>query len=336
MRVVMAVASLLCLMLGGGAAATPEAALVIEGASRHDVGRVDRGEVVRHAFKVRNAGSEAISVTGMRFSVPGLKARMPASIPAGQTVDWVVEWETRLHSGEFLGEALLNTANTESDALRVVITGFVVSPIEFDPVPAFYLSQFAGEDASQTIDVRINQERAVAISRAESPDGTAEVTVKPLSDGRHYQVTATASPTLPVGIHFGSAYLFTNDPDRPRIRLEVNIKIKADLHPSAESVELGRLRPAVLRANPEMLEFITGSVTVESRYGKASKLAATVDLDFLEVVAEAGDDDRRLGIELRPKLDQLKPGSYTGTLTVGFAETPETTLRLPVTVVVEG
>ncbi|MGA1497556.1 MAG: DUF1573 domain-containing protein [Steroidobacteraceae bacterium] len=336
LRLFLRLMPLICLTMALPVLSEARPGLVIETPSTHDAGNVERGRLVTHSYRLRNAGTEPVQFTGMQFNVPGLKARVPASIAPGASVELHLEWDTRIHSGEFIGEALLQTNTPGAEPLRLVLTGTVISPIEFDPAPAFYISQFSGERQTQTIQLLVNQERPVTLIRAESPETMAIIEFKPVSEGRHFEVAATASPELPVGIHTGSAYLFTNDPDRPRIRLEVNIKVKADLHPSAESVELGRLRPAVLRANPEMLEFITGSVTVESRYGKASKLAATVDLDFLEVVAEAGDDDRRLGIELRPKLDQLKPGSYTGTLTVGFAETPETTLRLPVTVVVEG
>jgi hypothetical protein len=250
-------------------------------------------------------------------------------------VELTLEWDTRIHSGAFIGEAVLKTSVTDAEPLRVVLTGTVLSPIEFDPFPAFYISQFQGASGQQSINVRVNQERPIRLQTGDLDGTLGTMAVEVHEDGRRFLVTFTGAPALPLGVHAGSAHLLTDDPGRPSIRLEVNVKVKADRHPSAESVELGRLRPAVLRANPEMLEFVTGTVTIESRHGKASQLVASVDLDFLKVIAEAGDEDRRLGVELRPMLEKLKPGNYAGTLTVGFPDAPDGALKLPVTVNVE-
>lgn len=325
----------ICLNSVALVAAPDSRGLVILPPGSHDAGQVQRGQLVTVGYRIHNAGTEPVQITAMQFNVPGLKARVPSSVPPGEVVELTLEWDTRIHSGEFIGEALLQTSLADAEPLRVVLTGTVLSPIEFDPFPAFYVSQFEGASSQQSIEVRINREGALELQAGDQDNELGTMSIETLEPGRRYQVTFTGAPALPVGIHSGSAYLRTDDPERPRLRLEVNVKVKADLHPSAESVDLARLRPAALRANPEMLEFVAGTVTIESRHGKASQLVASVDLDFLEVIAEAGDEDRRLGVELRPVLDKLKAGSYAGTLTVGFPEENAGALKLPVTVDVE-
>ncbi|MFZ9127131.1 MAG: DUF1573 domain-containing protein [Steroidobacteraceae bacterium] len=302
----------------------------------YEFGELAQGVIAAHEFELQNQGNQTVEVARVDFSLAGVTAGITRFIEPGTVAKLRLKWDTSTYVGPWEGTMTVRFSSPGHAPMTFGFSGTVRAPIEFSPFPAFYISQFAGESATRSIELNVNQERDVTIKSVRIPPGLGSLSVDSLTPGRHYRLTVTAAPTLPVGLHSDFGYLMTDDADQSELRVQLNIKVKADLHPSAESVELGRLRPAVLRANPEMLEFITGSVTVESRYGKASKLAATVDLDFLEVVAEAGDDDRRLGIELRPKLDQLKPGSYTGTLTVGFAETPETTLRLPVTVVVEG
>ena len=128
-------------------------------AATQDFGRVARGSVLSGAFVIENAGSAPLIIDRMEFSSPGIRAHVTQTIAPGSSAELVVEWDTAHYTRDTEVQLALQLNDPASPQLVLTLSCFVVSPIELDPVPAFYLSEFAGETSSQTVTVRKTKAR---------------------------------------------------------------------------------------------------------------------------------------------------------------------------------
>ena len=117
----------LALSLGGIptviAAQGPKAVLTPAG---KDFGSVRQGEVVEEEFELRNAGNETLVVSGMKISERGMKLRVKAEIPPGETAKVKVEWNTEQHSHRVEGHALLLVNDPANPRVSLTLTGYIV------------------------------------------------------------------------------------------------------------------------------------------------------------------------------------------------------------------
>jgi hypothetical protein len=216
--------------LGSAATAADDAGedvprAVIDGTT-HNLGRVTRGTVISETFEIANAGASPLTIDSMQVSSPGVRAHVPQTIPPGSSAELVIDWDTADYAREAEVQAQLALNDPAMPSLVLTLDGFVVSPIDVAPFAAFNLSQVQGEASSQTVTVSNNTERVLDITGTERDGESFTLTVKPVSPGRTYEVTATALRDVQPGEYQESAWLLTNDPEQPKIRLEVNLVVK--------------------------------------------------------------------------------------------------------------
>jgi hypothetical protein len=300
----------------------------------HDFGRVSRGTLVTKSFVIRNAGTAPLAIEGMQFSTPGMRARVASSIAPGASAELRVEWDTQQYTRDAEGEALLVLNDPEMPRLVLTMTGFVVSPIEVEPVPAFYLSQFQGESSAQTVTIRNNRERPLRITGTERQGNGFAIVVETVDPGRVYAVTGTADANLAPGEYHESALVFTDDPERPKIRLDVNILVKREIHASVETIDLGEVRAASVRANPSVLVLLRQTVILESRSAEMRVGSISSDLPFLELEHEPAGPARRVRIDAGIDPTRLRAGEYHGNVRIETGVQTLPVISLPVRIVV--
>ena len=167
-----------------GATPTEAVAHAVVRQTTQSFGRVERGTVLSDSFVIENAGSSALTIESMEFSSPGVRGRVAQTIAPGSSAKLVVDWDTANYARDAEVQVALQLNDPAAPRLVLTLSCFVVSPIELDPVPAFYLSQFVGETASQTITMRNNTERALTITGTAGDGGRFRLAVKPVSPGR--------------------------------------------------------------------------------------------------------------------------------------------------------
>jgi hypothetical protein len=248
-----------------GATPTGGAAHAVVKEASHSFGRVARGSVLSGSFVIENVGSIPLTIDRMEFSSPGVRARVAQSIAPGSSAKLVVDWDTANYTRDAEVQVALQLNDPESPQVVLTLTSFVVSPIELDPVPAFYLSQFVGETSSQTITLRNNTERVLKVTGTAQDGDRFTLTVEAVTPGQTFALTATANARLQPGKYQESAWVLTDDPDRPKIRLDVNILVKPEVHASVAAIDMGRVRISAIKANPSVLELLQQTVILESR-----------------------------------------------------------------------
>ena len=135
---------------------------------------------------IDNAGSTALVIEGMEFSSPGLRARVTQNIAPGKSAELFVDWDTANYTRDAEVQVALQLNDPATPQLVLTLSGFVVSPIELDPVPAFYLSQFAGEASSQVITLRNNTDRVLAVTGTAQEGESFTLAVVPLTTGKTF------------------------------------------------------------------------------------------------------------------------------------------------------
>ena len=316
-----------------GAAASPTqgvAHAVVKEAT-HGFGRVTRGSVLSRSFVIENVGSIPLTIDRMEFSSPGVRARVAQSIAPGRSAKLVVDWDTANYTRDAEVQVALQLNDPASPQLVLTLSCFVVSPIELDPVPAFYLSQFVGERSSQTITLRNNTERVLKVTGTAQDGDRFTLAVEPVTPGQTFALTATAKPRLQPGEYHESAWVLTDNPDRPKIRLDVNILVKPEVHASVDAIDMGRVRLSTIKSNPGVLELLQQTVILESRSADLQVTRIESDLPFMTVHQEPGHAAKRIRLDVGLDQTKLHAGEYAGNVRVYTGLPTYPVVTLPVT-----
>jgi hypothetical protein len=325
---------LLLVVSANALCADPAVPRVAVDETTYEFGQVPRGTEVTARFTIHNRGAAPLAIEGMQFSTPGMRARVSATIDAGESAPLEIIWDTSQYSRDAVGQAALQLNDPANPTLVLTLKGFVVSPIEIDPAPAFYLSQFEGESSRQTVTIRVNQDRDVDITGIDREGRAFDIAVEPVEAGRQYALTATASADLAPGRYRESAIVHTNDPRRPRIRLEVNVLVKQAVHASVDAIDFGRVRQAALAANPSLLELLRQTLILEARVPDMQITSLTSDLDFIVLQREPKSPAQRVRVDVTLDPAELVPGHHEGTLHILTDVDGSKELALPIRVTV--
>src|SRR5262249_21797719 len=98
--------------------------------------------------------------------------------------------------------------------------------IEVQPLPAAFISVFAGEPGERRLTVQSHLERPLAVTGVE-PQGTHfTAAVAEEVKGRTFHLTVTVPPDTAPGRYQEAVILHTDDPEHPRVRVPVNVLVK--------------------------------------------------------------------------------------------------------------
>src|SRR5436309_7819043 len=118
--------------------------LAVFSPTEHDFGGVRRGEKVARTFQLRNGGDASLELTGVRFSMPGMTARLPGTVAPGADATIELELTTDHVQGRARGVAVVETNDPRARSVSLVLTGMVHGPVDIEPLPAVFLSSFRG------------------------------------------------------------------------------------------------------------------------------------------------------------------------------------------------
>jgi hypothetical protein len=297
-------------------AAAPAPHAVVADTS-HDFGRVEQGAKLVHHFVVRNTGGAPLTLSRLSLSQPAMSAKIKPEILPGGEAALSIEWNTAGLHGAVEGRAVLELNDPASPVLALVLTADVKQPIEFTPYPAVYASLYQGESARRTLRVDINRERPLAIGRLEQQGEHFQATVRPVVPGRSYELEVNVPATTSPGRYSEAVFLYTDDPQLPRLMVPVNVLVKTELYANPEKVDFGKVALAQLGAGASMLDLLTQSFIVRKRAGRFSITGLTSDLPFLSLrrLPDAGEAEG-FRIDVALSKDGLRPGPISGSITL--------------------
>lgn len=295
-----------------------------------DFGTVEQGKIVKYKFSVTNIGDAPLLIEKVQFSMPGMKIRVKQEIPPGKSTDAIVEWDTHSFTQQVKGQALLFLNDPEHAKVLLELTGKVSSPIDILPYPAIYLSQFLGEHEQRSLTIKNNQRHNIAITKVEPLGHNFSAKLKVIEIGKHYELNVAVPTETTVGRYREALVLHTDDPNYPKIQIEMNVLVKPDIFIVPEEIDFGKIDLAQIKRDNSILKLIEQYVLIKRKSGEMEITAFSTSVPFIKASKEPDQKAKDFRIDLSFMLDKLVPGQFNGSITLNTDDPEFPKLSIPV------
>ena len=301
------------------------------GPTQHGFGSVRRGDRVVWVFRVHNEGDTALAVTSVRFSMPGMTARLPGQIEPGGVGAISLEWATDHVQGSVRGVTVVETNDPRERSITLVLAGTVHAPIDIEPIPAVFLSSFRGEDVQRELTLRSNRPDPVTMRLVTHRGAHYTASLEPIQPGRTWRLTVKVAPgTLP-GRYTEALRIESDDPVIGTLTLAVHVFVKPDVYANPDEIDFGEVPVIRIREQPAAMRFLEQLVIVKRREGTFRLRGIRSDVAALDLRATpASAESGTFRIDAGLRLDALRPGSLEGTISIDTDDPafPHLTIRV--------
>jgi hypothetical protein len=301
-----------------------------------DFGTIGAEEEWQHTFQFANNGSAALEIRDVNLTAPLVVTQMPARVLPGQQGSVTVRLETPRDKGDFEGTVAVNFKGEVSKPMVFWVTGKIVRPIEFDPMPIFFLSTPRGQEKTASIEVVNHELDPFEILRVEYSNPRFTVGTETLEPGRRYRLSLTMKGNGPAGRMADTITLVTSSRAHPFLEVRANTNLNERVHTFPDSVDFGIISTSSLKARMQAPEELAVSLMVYQDGGKDFRITAETDIPFLQISTSQANLRDRDEIRLTLVPEKLRSGSVEGFVVV-FSNDPEfQRLSIPVKAVIEG
>jgi hypothetical protein len=301
------------------------------GPTQHDFGSVRRGERVVWIFRLRNGGDTPLAVTSVRFSMPGMTARLPGEVESGGDGSIALEWATDHVQGNVRGVTVVETNDPSARSITLVLAGTVHAPLDVEPIPAVFLSSFRDENVHRELMLRSNQPAPVTMRLGAHGGAPYTASLEPVEPGKTWRLTVKPARGQPPGRYEDTLRIECDDPAIGRIRLPVHVFIKPDVYANPDEIDFGEVPLIRIRQQPEALRFLEQFVLVKKREGTLRLRGIRSDIGALDLRATpSSTESRTVRIDAGLRLEALRPGTLEGTswIDTDDPEFPRLTVRV--------
>ncbi|GIW80493.1 MAG: hypothetical protein KatS3mg105_2300 [Gemmatales bacterium] len=215
------------------------------GSARHDFGKVPRGAVLSHRFKMTNIWAVPLQIINVRTSCGCVTAKPTKQLLQSKEVGYLeVTMDSRRFTGEktvsiyvTVGPQWVSTATVQVSANSRPDVVFNPGSVNFGVVPL-------GSKQVKTIDVEYAGALDWRIIEVMNNGAPLEVQLKELyrRPGQvGYQLEVTLQSNAGAGHHRWDLALRTNDPDTPIVNVLVEATIQKSLQVIPSTIRLGKV-----------------------------------------------------------------------------------------------
>lgn len=187
----------------------------------YDFGRAWIGQTYRHVFVVRNAGNDALNISGIQMT-PGLVIeRQPAtSLAPGETTEIPIRLDDSDRVGVFEGQIYIATNDVLSPMTTISVRAERMRPIEVQP-PVAGFGRIIGVDAKQVI-VTIANKTEESLDLVMTPPGQGPFACELVEStpGMEYKLLVTVQPPYNEGRHEEKILFKTNLDSQPKLEVK--------------------------------------------------------------------------------------------------------------------
>ena len=284
-------------------------------ATQANFGRVSAAAKVQQEFRIRNTGDAPLRIERMALTPPLRVERMPAQIAPGAEMLVRVRLDTASLQGNFAGNIVLFTNDPSAPETTLSLSGEVLPTIELVPRPAFFLAGNRGEHASASIDIVNHETQPLRLESPAHDPAHFSTKLETIAEGDRYRLTIALKPDGPGGKHSGDIAIKTSSHTMPVITIPANTWLRERVYTFPDAVDLGSLRRAEVRSNPELLRRNAQTLMVYQTGGKDFTISVTSDIAGLDVKAVRGPqgDRQQLTVTFDPR-KALEAGAIRGNL----------------------
>jgi hypothetical protein len=275
-----------------------------------DFGSVKQGARIDHAFTVKNSGDGPLRFAGADLSLPGMQIRLaPAEVAPGGEGTVTITWATDHVAGAVEGVATVRSNDPVRPQLALTVRGSVVPSISIEPLPAVFLSTFAGDAAERVLTIRNNADTELAAPRIE-PGPHVVASVKTVQSGKTFAIAVRAAPDAAPGRYEETLRVETGNAATGVISIPVHLWVKPDLYANPDSVDFGTVAVGDPNDAPSAASAPTQTVMLKRRSGTFEIESISSDSPLLVATrspASGPSDAFSIDARLRPEL--LWPGA---------------------------
>ncbi len=237
-----------CLGAGPSAVRAQDWVNAVFPSREHDFGTVARGSKVHHSFKVVNTTNQEIHILTYRTKCGCTEVKLGAqTIPPGtqSVVEAVID--TTKFTGNKQSGLVLVIDRPQYTEVDLSLSCFIRADLTLNPGGVdFGLVNRTSKPAVELLLTYVGGQPDWAIMRAQtlSPHVSARLVgpSRAVGGGVTYALTATLSPTAPVGSFKDEITLTTNDPSSPTIPVSVTATVQSNVSVSPSVINLGQVR----------------------------------------------------------------------------------------------
>jgi hypothetical protein len=299
--------------------------------TQHDFGDIRRGEKVTRSFGLHNGGDSPLELTGVRFSMPGMTARLPKTVAPGDKAAIVLEWATDRVQGSVRGVAIVETNDPRAGSVPLLLAGTVHGPLDIEPLPAVFLSAFRGEDIRRELTLRSNQPGPVTIRLSSQRDAHHVASLETIEPGRSWRLTVKPAAGTPPGRYDETLELQSSDAAIGTLRLPVHVLVKADLYVGPDEIDFGEIPLDRVRLQPNAAAFLEQTTFVKKREGQFRLRSVRSDVEALAIrVTPSSGPSGIFRIDVGLRAEALRASSLDGTISIDTDDPtyPELTIRV--------
>jgi len=184
-----------------------------------------QGEVIKHEFAFRNAGTAPLIVT--KVTGCGCTAALVSSprVPPGQSGRIGVTFDTKGYRSEEDKDVYVESNDPAQPRARLLLQGTIKSEILLEPAYYYFGTIGPAETVSKRITIRFAEGASYRVTAARATSPQLHPGELRAVEGR-YEFELTVGPDLPPGPFSSEVLVETDSPRQPRISLGVFGNVK--------------------------------------------------------------------------------------------------------------
>ena len=304
--------SFLLLLAPLSAALPADAPKAVFPETRFAFGQAKQGTAIEHEFVLRNEGSAALRILGVRPTASLMLGRMPAQIAPGAEVRLRVQLDTSKLSGPFEGQVLISLNDPGLPEATLLFEGRVVPPIELSPQPLFFVAGQRGERRQAALEIINHEPEPLRIESVEHPLERFTTKLETIEEGRRYRLSLILNPDGPGGKMKETILVKTSSRTRPLLNIAANTYLRERVYTFPDEVDLGDLRLADIKAHPDLLQRTAQTLMVYQSGGSDFRVTLRTDLPVLDLKSERGPKGDRYQSTVTLIGEKLQAGPIKG------------------------
>jgi hypothetical protein len=294
-------------------------------------GRVQRTASASQTVHLENPTDLILEISRVETTPPLQAEILTPTILPGMQGSIRLELGTDREYGVYEGEAIIHFKNLSSPAFAIAVDAFIIPLIEFVPFPALFVATNHGKTKSASIEIVNHRLEPLFLSPPVVSGDRYELNLETLLEGQHYRLTLTLDGKGKPGEQVDDIRLHTNPPlaDPLTVRAHTKIRERVYFFPPG-SVDMGAL-PLKVATDANATKTLSQILMVYRPDTDDFEVAASLDLDYIEMTVERGPDGDRYQMDLTLIPEKVKPGKIEGTVTIKTNDKEFPVLEVPVT-----
>jgi len=279
-----------------------------------EFGRVFRGKVVDHVYRLRNGGSEPLRIQGIRMTAPLTIERSLAQVAPGAETEIRFTLDTASLQGSFEGEIVVTVNDPAQPEVTLAFEGIIVPEIEGSPEPAFWIVAQKGEVKTAELEIINHGAEPLRIEMVDHPKKSFDTHLETVEEGRRFRLTLILDRGAPSGKTREPITILTDSKKVPALKVLANLNIRERIYTFPEVVQLGALPMSLIQTNPGAVEQSAQTLMVYQQGGTDFQVKLHTDVPALDLRGERGPKGDRYQVTVSLIRDAVRPGPLEGSI----------------------